>query len=214
MSRTYGGEQSGVLFATLNMPGGSNNDTDPWYRTPAMTASQAAEVTARTAADKRWLNTAFKLAVADGVRGVVIQLRADMWNFDSAAAGHVSEYKQVIDSIAFNTLAFGKPVRLFNGETHLYRSENPLVAGATCITEPVAGGAAAPCTRTSVAAACSNVDPYLNQAGGYNVPNFHRVTVHGSTMPSEWLKLGIDPDANAANGTDSFGPFNWKRIKP
>ncbi len=207
-------EQSGVLFVTLNMPGGSNNDTDPWYGAPAMGVVQSAEVAARTEADKRWLDTAFKRATSNGDRAVVIQLQADMWNDDGAAATHISQYRQFIDNIAKNTLAFGKPVLLFNGDTHLYRSDNPLASGAPCVTEPVAGGAAVACSSNSVAAAYGNADPYLNQPGGYNVPNFHRVTVHGSTMPLEWLKLTINPDANAANGADAFGPFSWTRVKP
>jgi hypothetical protein len=65
-----------------------------------------------------------------------------------------------------------------------------------------------------VAAACGNAAPSLNQPGGYNVPNFRRVTVHGSTSPLEWLKLTIDPSANAAHGADAFGPFSWARVKP
>jgi hypothetical protein len=32
---------------------------------------------------------------------------------------------------------------------------------------------------------------------GYDVPNFHRIVVHGSTAPLEWLRLTIDPKARA-----------------
>ena len=46
------------------------------------------------------------------------------------------------------------------------------------------------------------------------MPKFHRVTVHGSTLPLEWLRLTIDPSANAANGADAFGAFSWTRVKP
>jgi hypothetical protein len=88
------------------------------------------------------------------------------------------------------------------------------VAGAPCVIEPSAGAAAVACTSTTVPATYGNADPYQNQPGGYNVPNFHRVTVHGSTTPLEWLKLAIDPAANAANGATAFGPFSWQRIKP
>jgi hypothetical protein len=207
-------EQSGVLFVTLNMPGGSNNDTDPWYGAPAMSAAQSAEVAARTEADKRWLDTAFKRATSNGNRAVVIQLQADMWNFDGTTAPHISQYKQFIDAIAANTKTFGKPVLLFNGDTHVYRSDNPLSPGASCVVEPSSGATAVPCTSASVASTYGNADPYLNQPGGYNVTNFRRVTVHGSTNPLEWVKLTIDPAADAANGPEAFGPFSWKRIKP
>jgi hypothetical protein len=46
----------------------------------------------------------------------------------------------------------------------------------------------------------------------YNVPNFHRVVVHGSTLPLEWLKLTVDPDANYKTTATTFGPFAWQRM--
>ena len=55
-------------------------------------------------------------------------------------------------------------------------------------------------------------DAYANQPHGYDVLNFHRVVVHGSTFPLEWLKLTVDPRANATNGANAFGPFSWQRM--
>jgi hypothetical protein len=50
---------------------------------------------------------------------------------------------------------------------------------------------------------------------GYDVPNFHRIVVHGSTIPLEYLRLTVDPTKNAPNGSDAFGPFSWEReIQP
>jgi hypothetical protein len=44
------------------------------------------------------------------------------------------------------------------------------------------------------------------------VPNFHRIVVHGSTFPLEWMKLTIDPSQNAGWTTDgAYGPFAWTR---
>jgi hypothetical protein len=43
------------------------------------------------------------------------------------------------------------------------------------------------------------------------VSNFHRIVVHGSTTPLEWLKLTIDIKSAAANGPAAFGPFAWQR---
>jgi hypothetical protein len=37
------------------------------------------------------------------------------------------------------------------------------------------------------------------------------IVVHGSTLPLEWLKLTVDPRANAPNGPNAFGPFSWER---
>ena len=197
-------EKSGVMFATVNLPGGSNNDTDPWYGAPSMSASQQQEVASRTAADLRWIANAFKTAAANDDGAMVIMLQADMWDLDGKSASHIAQYKQFIDAIASGTRSFGKPVLLINGDSHVYRSDNPLKAGQSCVTESGSGVQTAACTD----------DAYANQPNGYDVPNFHRIVVHGSTMPLEWLKLRIDPTANAANGANAFGPFSWTRVQP
>lgn len=196
--------KSGVLFVTLNIPGGSNNDTDPWYGAPAMSAAQAQEVADRTAANLRWLDAAFKQAGQAGALGVVIQIQADLWYLDGNVPSHIVGYKPFVDSIAANTKAFGKPVLLLNGDSHTYRTDNPLVTASACAAEPATGGTAAPCIDD-----VSTTQPY-----NYNVANFRRIVVHGSTAPLEYLKLSIDTQANAANGVDAFGPFSWKRVKP
>jgi hypothetical protein len=48
----------------------------------------------------------------------------------------------------------------------------------------------------------------------YDVPNFHRVVVHGSTFPFEYLRLTVDPRGNAAASANAFGPFSWSRVNP
>jgi hypothetical protein len=188
--------KSGVLFVTVNIPGGSNNGADNWYGTPSMTNAQAQEVAERTGAALRWIDTAFKKAKSIDAKAVVIQVQADMWDLDGNVPSHLSNYKPYIDSIANYTTAFKKPVLLLNGDSHVYRSDNPLVKGAACATE---------------AATCAN-DAYASQPYGYNVPNFHRVTVHGSTFPMEWLKLSVNTNVNAPASANAFGPFNWVRV--
>ncbi|MGZ5104104.1 MAG: hypothetical protein ACXWHB_06890, partial [Usitatibacter sp.] len=202
-------EKSGVMFVTLNMPGGSNNDTDIWYGAPTMSAAQAQEVANRSAANLRWLDAAFKRADL----AMVIQIQADMWDVDGKTAAHLTQYKQFVDSIATHATAFGKPVLLLNGDSHFYRADNPLVQGAPCTIEPAPGASAVTCAA-SVMPVGNPADPYANQPNGYNVPNFHRVVVHGSATPLEWLKLAIDPnyDRNAPATSTSFGPFSWQRM--
>ena len=41
---------------------------------------------------------------------------------------------------------------------------------------------------------------------------FHRVIVHGSTFPLEWLKLTVTPGGHAPATSTSFGPFSWERM--
>ena len=226
-------EKNGVLFVTVNVPGGSNNDNDIWYGTPTMTNAQSVEIATRSAANLRWLDTAFATAKANKDVGVVIQIQADMWDQDGATKAHLTQYKQFIDKIATKTADFGKPVLLINGDSHNYRSDNPLVPGATCVVEaPATATVGAPLVAATAAVACSDAsvasvaaayhtdapgikDPYTNQPNGYNVPNFHRIVTHTNPAnPMEYLRLTVNSNANAANDSNAFGPFSWTRVKP
>jgi hypothetical protein len=174
-------EQSQVLFVTINLPGGSNNDNDVWYGAPSQTAAQAQEIQERTGADLRWLDAAFAQAKADGVKAVMIGAQADMWDPEKGPA-HQAAYEPFVSSIAQHTTDLGEPVILFNGDSHVYKSDNPLSAS----------------------------DPLNYMHPGYDVPNFHRVVVHGSTFPLEWLKLTVDPKVDNPTTDTSFGPFSWE----
>jgi hypothetical protein len=191
-------ENNDVVFVTINVPGGSNNDSDVWYGAPAaqITPEQVAERENRTGATTRWLEAAFRLAAREHAKGVVIGAQADMWDPEKGAAHQVG-YAPIVASLASLTASFGKPVLMINGDSHVYRSDNPLSQTAGCTWETTT----APCT--SVAGV---------QAGNYEVPNFHRLVVHGSTFPLEWLKLTINSDVRGIASTDtSFGLFSWAR---
>ena len=99
-----------------------------------------------------------------------------------------------MSSLASHTAAYGKPVLLFEGDSHIYRSDNPLRHGAAC---------------TGDAGVCS-YDAW-NSHPSYDVSNFHRVVVHGSTVPLEYLKLTVTPGGHAPTTDSSFGPFTWSR---
>ena len=178
-------EQSKVLFVTINLPGGSNNDDDNWFGKPR-TDAQTQEILERTGADLRWLDKAFAQAKADGVQGVLIGWQADVWDPEKGAA-HQANYQPFVKSVADHTLDLGEPVLMINGDSHVYKSGNPLQSS----------------------------DPNYNiQPGGYDVPNFHRIVVHGSTFPLEWLRLTVTPGGDGSGDT-AFGPFSWEReIQP
>jgi hypothetical protein len=177
-------EQSRVLFVTINLPGGSNNDNDVWYGAATPTKAQTDEVVQRTGADLRWLDQAFATAKGDRkIKAVVIGAQADMWDPEKGAA-HQTAYEPFVSSIASHTKALGRPVLMFNGDSHVYKSGNPL----------------------------SPSDPNYDIHPGYDVPNFYRVVVHGSTFPLEWLRLTIDPRAEHATTDTTFGPFSWERM--
>jgi hypothetical protein len=128
-------EQERIVFVTLNIPGGSNNDDDLWNAAAFGTvrsAPQIQEVANRTAADLRWLDAAFARAKASGAKAVVIMEQADMWDLDGTgpSLAHIANYEPFIAAIAANTTSFGKPVLLINGDSHHYRSDNPLLNDA------------------------------------------------------------------------------------
>jgi hypothetical protein len=188
-------KQKGFVFVTLDIPGGSNNDTDPWYGAPIASPEQTAEVAARTAADLRWLDRAFDIAGAEDAQGVVVVEQADMWDLDGKPSAHLTQYEPIVSSLAQHTAALGGPVLLFNGDSHTYRSDDPLQQGSPC---------------TGDDGVCS-YDDWLSHPS-YDVANFHRVTVHGSTVPLEYLRLTITPGGHAATTATSFGPFTWSRV--
>src|SRR5438874_584834 len=209
-------EQSKVLFVTVNIPGGSNNDADPWYGVTPESSRQTQEREQRTQADLHWLDAAFAKATADGVNAVVITQQADMWDRDGKDVTHLAGYEPFIDDIARNTTAFGNPVLLLVGDSHIYRSDNPLKQGQPCVTESGADTvacAAIPDSSTWTQDAWNNHNGVTaERPNGYDVPNFHRVTVHGSTLPLEWLSLTVDPRANNPTSASTFGPFSWTRM--
>lgn len=229
-------EKAGVLFVTLNIPGGSNNGMDHWFGTPNMSPVQQKLVADVTGAAMRWLDTAFAKATANGDVAVVILEQADMWDLDGdkMADQHLTEYKPYIDKIAALTTAYAKPVLLINGDSHIYRSDNPLVKGAACKVEiPSTTGSKKTITTTCADSAANgalkgltDADPYsIVQVKGnsgftptYNVTNFHRIVVHGNAMASntdqEYVKLTIDPTVHAVASENAFGPFTWMRVQP
>jgi hypothetical protein len=186
-------QRKGFVFVTVNIPGGSDNDADPWYGAP-LTPAQTQEREQRTAADLRWLDRAFEIAEAGDAQGVVVFQQADLWDLDGKSTAHLANYESLVASLADHTSAFGKPVLLFEGDSHVYRSDNPLQQGASC---------------TGDNGVCS-YDAW-NSHPSYDVANFHRVVVHGSTAPLEYLGLTVTPGGHAPVSATSFGPFTWSR---
>ena len=208
-------EQSKVVFVTVNIPGGSNNGDDTWnsgafgsaFAATGNTKSgpQIQEIAQRTAADLRWLEAAFAKAKARGAKGVVIVEQADMWDLDGKPRTHIANYWPFVRTIAALSSDFSGSVLLINGDSHSYRSDNPLQNDAPCVIETGVG--------TATAAACTD-DAFDNQDFVGSVPNFHRLVVHGSTLPLQYTRLTVSRRANYAATATSFGPFRWERVIP
>lgn len=158
-------EDAKVMFVTVNMPGGSNNDTDPWGVFENQTAREN-ERDQRTEADKRWLQAAFAEAQAHNDKAVVVALQADMWDPEAQAANKLGEYKTFVQALADATRAFPGQVLLLNGDSHRYLVDYPLA------------------DRSSTTGQIYDLPP---------VTNLTRIVVQGSTnAPAEWLRLTID----------------------
>jgi hypothetical protein len=165
-------QQSQTVFVTLNVPG-SNNDGLPWTAPFTDEPARQLEVAERTAADLRWLELAFAWANRERARAVVIGLQADMWDPAAVAPGGdgLDGYTAFVRRLAELCLHFGRPVLLFNGDSHLFEADRPL---------------ADPSSATGLI------------HGTPPVPNLTRITVQGSTnKPREWLRLTIDPRSPA-----------------
>ncbi|MBI3805632.1 MAG: metallophosphoesterase [Nitrospirae bacterium] len=164
-------KQSNVLFVTLNVPG-SNNDGLPWSGGTGQFLNEGArlqEVAERNASNLRWLDRAFKKA--KNAAAVVIALQADMWDLAAVVPGGdgLNGYDEFVQALADHAVAFGRPVLLLNGDSHIYGADQPL---------------ADPTSATGLI--------HHTQA----VPNLTRITVQGSTnTPNEWLRLAIDPSS-------------------
>jgi hypothetical protein len=159
--------QAGAVFSLLHVVG-SNNSLLPWY-TDDTTGTKVddpvrriGEEEARTAANLDWLGRTFATATEQGAAAVVVILQADMWD-----GTPLNGFDSTVQKLAASTLAFGKPVLLIEGDSHVFKVDNPLAAG-----DPVHG------VTTPV-------------------PNLTRMVVQGSTTAplTEWLRLHIDPAA-------------------
>ncbi|WP_442754553.1 metallophosphoesterase [Methylocystis sp. JAN1] len=156
-----------TVFVTLNMPG-SNNDTLAWTNGFENVPAHSAEIAHRTDADIRWLQAAFQYAAQAHAKAMVIGLQADMWDPAALLPGGdgLSAYTPFVRELARLAIAFGRPVLLINGDSHLYGADQPL---------------ADPMSATG------------QIHGAPPVPNLTRITVEGSTnVPAEWLRLTID----------------------
>jgi hypothetical protein len=119
----------GVLFVTLNVPGNANN-----------ARQMPEEFRVRSAAAAQWLAQSFNLARADGLRAVVLFMQANPW---AAPTGRYFGYRELLATLAKETLGFDGEVLLVHGDTHRYRVDGPL-------SDPATGAPVANFTRVEV----------------------------------------------------------------
>lgn len=133
-------EKEGAMFVGLNVPGSNNNMvkdekdcTKKSARTPEQCAADNAEYADRDAANITWLKDSFAQAKANGDKGIMIVLQADM-GFDIPETEDDSEarlegkegYAAFLDALIAQTKAFDGQVALIHGDTHYFKMDKPL----------------------------------------------------------------------------------------
>lgn len=108
----------GVLFATLNVPGGNNN-----FRRDGQPGAEAAGRMPRVL---DWLAEAFALARAERLPGLVIVMQANPGFRHFAQGLPHAGYRTLIEALRRETLDFPGQVLLVHGDTHWQRVDQPL----------------------------------------------------------------------------------------
>lgn len=111
-----------ALFVGLNVPGSNNN----WAGT-TRNQGPSAEYLERGKANRAWLAAAFALARERRLPGIMLIIQA---NPELDSAKHRDDrpngYRDFIDQLREETLAFAGQVVLVHGDTHYFRIDQPL----------------------------------------------------------------------------------------
>lgn len=110
----------GVAFATVHVVG-SNNNLLP-------KKAMADEYFARNAANVAWIKDTFAEAAKSGAAAVAIAMQADMFymnELNPVLARDGSGFIDTMKAIASGAEAFGRPVLVINGDTHILRIDQP-----------------------------------------------------------------------------------------
>jgi hypothetical protein len=155
-----------VQFAALDLPG-SNNSLAPWTGNTGPTPQQTVEVMSRTAADIELIRATFDDARARHDDTVVLLTQADMFDptVPNPQFADYFGFQPIVAALVQEASTYPGHVYLFNGDSHVFNSDQPLAAGSPWLT---LYGITTPLT------------------------NLDRVTVEGSTGVDEWLKVRID----------------------
>jgi len=136
-------------------------------------ASQADEFAARAQANSDLIAQTFATATQRNARGVVLAFQADMWDpaeIVKDTATFRAGYSALVQQIGTLAAQFGKPVLLLEGDSHVWRTDTPFTPGVPQFAM------------------------YLNTPVA---PNVTRLVVDGSSSPTSYTRLTINPAKNA-----------------
>ncbi len=145
----------GVVYGTVHVVG-SNDGQAPWFgdrvdpttgqpepETRAERGARVREYTAREAADLAWIDAIFDAAEREDAPAVVLGMQADMWDA-SAPPSALTAFEPVKAVLAERAEAFGKPVLLLQGDSHLFKVDTPADQPANLVRVVVQGSTNTP----------------------------------------------------------------------
>jgi hypothetical protein len=112
--------REGVVFATLHVVGSRNGLGTFDGRTEA----HDAEVRRRTDAALAWMRETFEQAVGLGAPAVVLAIHGNPWEAPWGAGR--TGFEELLEALAAEARAWGRPVLLVHGDTHTFRVDRPL----------------------------------------------------------------------------------------
>jgi hypothetical protein len=111
----------GFVFATLHMVGSGNASRSFEGRT----AADDDEVAARTRAATAWMEAAFRIAQADGLKGVVLAIHGDP-GLENYPADVYDSYGALVQRLEDLVKGFAGQVLLIHGDSHELLIDHPL----------------------------------------------------------------------------------------
>jgi hypothetical protein len=172
----------GLEMATVHVVG-SNNGRAPWTglgnTTP--TTEQLDEESARMAAALELVEDTFARARRTNARAVVLFQQADMFDPSYQPTWDVSAFQPLVQALVDEASGFDGEVYLFDGDSHVYNTDQPVAAGSRWHDVYDVEGSAANLTRVTV-------------DGEANNTNFLEVTVArpGADRVLTWERVPYD----------------------
>jgi hypothetical protein len=102
----------GVVFVTLHAVGSNDNH--------GFDAANDEESRCRQAANRQWLERAFRIAGGGGMRGLAIFTQANPW-----VASKEKVYDRLLAQLREGASTLARPVLFVHGDTHTYRVDQP-----------------------------------------------------------------------------------------
>ena len=108
-------EMGGVMFVGLNVPGSINNYGQP-------------EFAERNTANLAWIKESFATAKVENRRALMLIFQANPFPERGSTNKIHAGFRETLELLASETLAFGRPVVLVHGDSHYFRIDKPLTA--------------------------------------------------------------------------------------